>query len=61
MTCYMLLFGPIGNEYSRLHVHVHYINGFKFQCDCYNAKVYFQKKSAIHHTVHASIQANFAM
>ena len=38
-----------------------YMMWFKFWRDCYNAKVCYQKKSAIHHTVHASIQANFAM
>ena len=34
---------------------------FKFQHNCYNAKVCYQKKSAIHHTVQASVQVNFAM
>ena len=38
-----------------------YMMWFKFQRDCYAAKACYQKKSAIHHTVHASIQANFAM
>ena len=52
-----VLFEPIGLEMSIQH----YMMWFKFQCDCYNAKVCCQKKSAIHHTVHASIQANFAM